>query len=538
MKDSAGQRRAGDVADGFGRNVMTASASGSRGYNAAVDLVDRHIAAGRGAKAAFVDQTLTLTYAGLAAQTNRMANLLDTYQIPRESRIGVLMHDCVEWPVAFLGAIKAGVVPVAFNTLLTTEQYAYMLEDCRAKALFVSAALLNQVQPILARLPHLKYVFVVGGEAPAYALSLASELAHHSDQYKAADTSPDEPAFWLYSSGSTGNPKGTKHVHSSLMETANTYAAQVLGMREDDVIFSAAKFFFAYGLGNSLTFPLSVGATAVLLSGRPTPESVFGMLKQHQPTIFFGVPTLYSAMLAYPAGGKENGSAKLRLCASAGEALPEEIGRAWMAKFGVDLLDGIGSTEMLHIFLSNRPGDIKLGSTGKAVPGYTLRLVDDTGHDVADGEVGELLIKGASAAEGYWNQRAKSQATFEGSWCRSGDKYIRDAGGYYTYQGRTDDMFKVSGIWVSPFEVESALVSHPDILEAAVIAHDDGDGLAKPKAFVVLKDGHKASPALVAALQEHVKAKAGPWKYPRWIEIMDTLPKTATGKIQRFKLRS
>ncbi len=265
---------------------------------------------------------------------------------------------------------------------------------------------------------------------------------------------------------------------------------------------------------------------------------MFRIMKQHQPTLFFGVPTLYAAMLAYPQGGKANGSQRLRLCMSAGEALPAEVGRTWMEHYGVDILDGIGSTEMLHIFLSNRRGEIKLGSTGKAVPGYELRIVDEAGSDVPDGDVGELLIKGTTAAEGYWTQRGKTQTTFEGGWCRSGDKYIRDTDGFYTCQGRTDDMFKVSGIWVSPFEVEGALISHPAILEAAVIAHEEGDGLIKPKAFVVLKPGYAADDKLIPTLQEHVKAKAGPWKYPRWIEIMDTLPKTATGKIQRFKLRS
>jgi 4-hydroxybenzoate-CoA ligase len=507
-------------------------------YNAAVDLVDGHLAAGRGAKPAFIDPTSTLTYAGLAEGVNRFANLMRTYGIAREARIAVLMLDTVDWPVTFLGAIKAGVVPVALNTLMSTDQYAYMLSDCRAQAVVVSAQLLPTIQPILGSLPFLRHVFVAGGDAPAYALALQSELAAQSPEAVAADTSADEPAFWLYSSGSTGNPKGTKHVHSSLMATARTYGQQTVGLVESDVVYSAAKLFFAYGLGNSLTFPLAVGATALLNPDRPTPDSVFALLKAHNPTIFFGVPTLYAAMLASPQGTKADSSNRLRLCLSAGEQLPNEVGRAWIERFGVEVLDGIGSTEMLHIFLSNRRGDIKLGTTGKAVPEYTLRIVDEANQDVPDGEPGELLIQGPSAAEGYWNQRAKSQTTFEGGWCRSGDKYIRDAEGYYTCQGRTDDMFKVSGIWVSPFEVEAALLAHPDIMEAGVVAHDGGDGLLKPKAFVALKPGRIASATLVVELQELVKAKAGPWKYPRWIEVMDSLPKTATGKIQRFKLRA
>ena len=507
-------------------------------YNAAVELVDPHGPAGRGAKAAFIDQTETLSYAGLAERVNQAANLMHTYAIPREARVAVLMLDTVDWPVVFLGAIKAGVVPVALNTLMTTEQYGYMLADSRAHALFVSAQVLPVVQPLLGTLPLLKHVFVSGGEAPAYALSLRGELAHQSPKCTAADTRPDEPAFWLYSSGSTGSPKGTKHVHSSLIATAKAYGAEILGLTADDVVYSAAKFFFAYGLGNSLTFPLSVGATTVLLDGRPTPDSVYGILRQHQPTVFCGVPTLYAAMLAHGGGVKQPMSDRLRLCISAGEQLPAEVGRAWMQRTGVDLLDGIGSTEMLHIFLSNRRGDVKLGSTGKAVPGYTLRIIDEAGADVPDGEIGELIVQGPSAAEGYWSQRAKSQSTFRGPWTYSGDKYVRDADGTYTCQGRTDDMFKVSGIWVSPFEVEAALLTHDAVLEAAVVAHEEGDGLIKPKAFVALKPGMTVTPTLTQELQDAVKAKAGPWKYPRWVEFVETLPKTATGKIQRFKLRA
>jgi 4-hydroxybenzoate-CoA ligase len=504
--------------------------------NAASVMIDIHAAEGRNAKAAFIDHAETLTYAALAEHCNRMANLIETYGVPREARIALLLLDTVDYPVAFWGAIKAGRVPVALNTLLNTEQYAYMLSDSRAQALVVSAALLPVVQPILGKLPFLKYVFVSGGDAPAYALSFRSELDQQSAHFATTDTSPDETAFWLYSSGSTGMPKGTRHVHSSLMATARLFGQGVLGIKEDDVCFSAAKIFFAYGLGNTMSFPLSVGATSILLPERPTPTSVFRILQQHNPTLFFGVPTLYSAMLAHPGAGPAQGSNRLRLCVSAGEALPEEVGKTWRDKFSVDIIDGIGSTEMLHIYVSNRPGDVAYGTSGRPVPGYQVRLVSDTGNDVPDGEVGELLVSGPSAADGYWNQREKSRATFEGKWTRSGDKYVRDANERYVYQGRTDDMFKVSGIWVSPFEVESALVSHADVLEAAVVPAEDTDGLLKPKAFVVLKSG-AGNAALAQALQEHVKAKAGMWKYPRWIEFTDALPKTATGKIQRFKLR-
>lgn len=507
-------------------------------YNATADMVDAHLAAGRGAKAAFIDTSETLTYAALAERTNRVANLLRTYGILREARVALLLLDTVDYPPVFWGAVKAGVVPVALNTLLTVEQYRYILEDSRAQAVFVSAPLLDAIKPILGQLPFLKYVFVAGGEPPSYALGLRDELTHQSAIAETAETCADEIAFWLYSSGSTGMPKGTRHVHSSMMETARLYGKGVLGIREDDIMFSAAKIFFAYGLGNAMSFPLSVGATTILLPERPTPESVFRTLKQHEPTIFAGVPTLYAAMLHFPGATREASSTRLRQCISAGEALPEEVGKTWRQRFGVDILDGIGSTEMLHIFVSNRPDDVRYGTSGKPVPGYLVRLVNEAGQDVADDEVGELLVSGPSAADGYWNQREKSRATFEGAWTRSGDKYIRDAHGYYTYQGRTDDMFKVSGIWVSPFEVESALVTHPSVLEAAVVPKEDDDGLIKPRAIVVLKPGQTADETLIGSLKDHVKAKAGAWKYPRWVEVTDALPKTATGKIQRYKLRT
>jgi benzoate-CoA ligase len=352
--------------------------------------------------------------------------------------------------------------------------------------------------------------------------------------HRVAATCCDDACFWLYSSGSTGTPKGTVHLHSHLIQTAELYARPVLGIREDDVVFSAAKLFFAYGLGNSLTFPMSVGATTVLLPTRPTPEDVFTVLTKHKPTIFYGVPTLYAALLAH-AGRPPRDALRLRVCTSAGEALPAEIGKRWTADYGCEILDGIGSTEMLHIFLSNRPGRVRYGTTGEAVPGYELRIVGDDGLECAPGEIGELQIKGPSAAIMYWNNRAKTKSTFAGDWTKSGDKYTRDADGYYTYGGRSDDMLKVGGIYVSPFEVEASLTTHPAVLEAAVIGVADGEGLLKPKAFVVLKPGQQAD---AAALQAHVKSMLAPYKYPRWIEFVPELPKTATGKIQRFKLRA
>jgi 4-hydroxybenzoate-CoA ligase len=508
-------------------------ASGS--YNAVTWLLDRNIEEGRAAKLAFTDTVCELSYGDLQKQSCRVANLLRHLGVRREERVAMIMLDTTDFPAVFLGAIRAGIVPVPLNTLLTADQYAYVLADCRARVLFISEALLPVVKDIIGRMPDLDHVIVAGKDAHGHR-KLSDELAGQSDAFVTAATHPDEPAFWLYSSGSTGMPKGVRHLHSSLAATAETYAKQVLGIREDDVGLSAAKLFFAYGLGNALTFPMSVGATTILNSERPTPAVMFALMHKYNPSIFFGVPTLFSAMLNDETLKGERGGKALRICTSAGEALPESVGNSWKARFGVDILDGVGSTELLHIFLSNAPGDIKYGSSGRPVPGYQVRLVNEAGHDVPDGEVGELLVDAPSAGEGYWNQRSKSRRTFEGHWTRTGDKYIRDAEGRYTFCGRSDDMFKVSGIWVSPFEVESALITHPAVLEAAVVPEADPEGLLKPKAYVVLR-ADAATDGLHDALKEHVKQKIGPWKYPRWIDVVDSLPKTATGKIQRFKLR-
>ena len=448
----------------------------------------------------------------------------------------MIMLDTVDFPIVFLGAIRAGIVPVPLNTLLTSEQYAYVLADCRARVLFISEALLPVVKDMLGRMPDLEHVIVAGNDAHGHK-KLSDEIARESDSFATAATHADEPAFWLYSSGSTGMPKGVRHLHSNLAATAETYAKQVLGIREDDVGLSAAKLFFAYGLGNALTFPMSVGATTVLNSERPTPATMFELMNKYHPRSSIGVPTLFSAMLNDETLKNERGGSRLRICTSAGEALPESVGNSWKSRFGVDILDGVGSTELLHIFLSNAPGDIKYGSSGKPVPGYKVRLVNEAGADVADGEVGELLVDAPSAGEGYWNQRSKSRQTFEGHWTRTGDKYIRDADGRYTFCGRSDDMFKVSGIWVSPFEVESALITHPAVLEAAVVPEADPEGLAEAEGVRGAARRTRKTDGLHDALKEHVKQKIGPWKYPRWIDVVDSLPKTATGKIQRFKLR-
>ena len=496
-----------------------------RSYNAAEDLVGGNLKAGRAGKIAYLDDAGQCTFGELADRVNRFGNHLLSLGLRMEDRILIAMHDSIDWPVAFLGAIKAGIVPVAVNTLLTPKDYEYMLSDSRAKALLVSPALKPQFDPFLSKLPFLKHVL----------LSPFREILEKSNgTLAAAPTTCDDPCFWLYSSGSTGMPKGTVHVHSSMRQSAELYAKGVVGLRESDVVFSAAKFFFAYGLGNSLSFPLAVGASAVLMAERPTPDAVFKRLTERKPSVFYGVPTLYAAMLASPAFPKKE-VLNLRTCISAGEALPPQIAKSFKEKTGIDILDGIGSTEMLHIFLSNRPGELRHGTTGKAVPGYELRLVDEQGNDVKQGDLGELLIKGPTAANLYWNNRAKSRSTFVGEWTRSGDKYSMDADGFYAYGGRTDDMLKVSGIWVSPAEVEAALVSHEAVLEAAVVGHEDDQKLVKPKAFVVLKPGKEAT---TEELQDYVKSKLAPYKYPRWIEFASELPKTATGKIQRFKLRA
>ncbi|MEO8203436.1 MAG: benzoate-CoA ligase family protein [Betaproteobacteria bacterium] len=503
-----------------------------REYNAAVDLVERNLKAGRAGKVAYIDDAGRYTFGELAERVNRAANALCALGLRREERVALALLDTIDFPAAFLGAIKAGIVPVALNTLLTTPDYEYMLRDSRAQAVIVSEPLLKAFLPLVGRLPDLKHVIVAGSQAHGHPLWSAL-LAEAGSEFSAAPTLADDICFWLYSSGSTGAPKGTVHLHSHLIRTADLYAIPVLGIRESDVVFSAAKLFFAYGLGNALTFPLAVGATTVLMAERPTPDAVFKRLTGHKPTIFYGVPTLFAGMLVSPDFPPRQDLA-LRVGTSAGEALPPEILKRFAERTGVELLDGIGSTEMLHIFISNRPGDVKPGTTGKAVPGYDLRLVDESGNDVKDGELGELQISGPTSAIMYWNQRDKTKATFQGPWTKSGDKYTRIEGGYYAYGGRSDDMLKVGGIYVSPAEVEAALVSHAAVLECAVVGHEDADKLVKPKAFVVLKPGAKASGE---ELQAHVKSKLAPYKYPRWVEFVAELPKTATGKIQRFKLR-
>ena len=516
-----------------------------RPYNAVSDFIDANVARGLGSKVAFADPERSITYGELQKRSCQFAAALHRLGFRQEDRIALLLPDSIDYPVAFWGAIRAGVVVIPLNIFLNPEQYGYILSDSRACALVAAAPLLDSVLPVLHRAPRLRNVIQLGDSLNDKAASSGRNvhlfeelLARETGDVHVAPTVSDEVAFWMYTSGSTGDPKGVKHVHSSLMATARLFGQGILGIREDDVVFSAAKLFFSYGLGNAMLFPMSVGATSALWPQRPTPETVFATLRQHNPTIFYAVPSLYTALLAHADICKGACSQRLRICVSAGEALPAHIGERWKAVVGVDVLDGIGSTEMLQTFLSNRPGDVRYGSTGKPVPGYDLKIVDENGAELGVDEIGELIVRGPTAGEGYWNQRIKSRRTFAGEWTYTGDKYMRDAEGYYYYCGRTDDMFKVSGMWVSPFDVEAALVSHEAVLEAAVIGKEDNDGLIKPKAFIVLKNGYAADETFLETLKIHVKERAGPWKYPRWIDIRTALPRTATGKIQRFKLRN
>jgi benzoate-CoA ligase len=490
----------------------------------------------RAQKIAYIDDQRTLSYGDLEQRARQLAQFLHDTGVHREQRVLLLMHDCNDWPVAFLGSIFAGIVPVAVNTLLTADDYLYMLQHSRARTVLVSNALLAPLRAAMQAGTHdVDTVLVsrVDGSLQPGEQDLEACLQVSESMATAAVTSPDDIGFWLYSSGSTGNPKGTVHTHANPYWTSKLYGKGVMGINEQDICFSAAKLFFAYGLGNALTFPLSVGATTVLLAGRPTPDLIYQKLLEHQPTIFFGAPTGYVAMLA-AADLPAPDSLALRLAVSAGEALPAELAQRFTRHFGVDVIDGIGSTEMLHIYVSNRPGAVRYGSSGTPVPGYDIELRGDAGEPVADGEIGDLYVRGPSAAIMYWNNRVRSLDSFQGEWTKSGDKYVRNQDGSYTCSGRSDDMLKVSGMYVSPFEVEATLAEHAAVLETAVIGKTDDAGLVKSKAFVVLGEGQQVSED---ELKNFVKERLAPYKYPRYVEFVDELPKTATGKIQRFRLR-
>ncbi len=505
-------------------------------FNFAQHLIELN--SGHPSKTAYIDDDGAMSYDELSLRLQKLAAALLDLGIRREERVLLLMQDTSDWPVCFLGSLYAGIVPVAVNTLLTADDYAYMLQHGRAQAVMVSASLLPTLQAAMHKASHEVRSVIVSRSVDSHPNGLSIRTLEEVFKSYAplpnpAKTSPHDPGFWLYSSGSTGRPKGTVHSHGNLYWTTKLYGQPILGITSSDICFSAAKLFFAYGLGNSLTFPLSVGATAILMGERPTPEAVFKRLTRLKPTVFFGAPTGFAGMLASDKRPSKHDVA-LRLCSSAGEALPRDLGQRFSNHFGCEIIDGIGSTEMLHIFLSNRPGEVRYGTTGKPVDGYEIELRDESGKPVADGEIGDLYIKGPSSALMYWGNREKSRETFQGAWTKSGDKYVRSPDGYYTYAGRSDDMLKVSGIYVSPFEVEATLMQHPAVLECAVIGVEDAEGLLKTKAFVVLQTGQKTDEA---ALKAFVKEHLAPYKYPRSIEFVDELPKTATGKIQRFRLR-
>jgi len=500
-------------------------------YNAAEALLARNRA--HPTRVAVTDDRGSTTFGELEVLAARAAKALRGLGLEPEQRVMLCLQDSVEFHACFLGAMLLGALPVPINTLLTTEDYSQLLADSRARLLVVSAALYPKLRDAVKAAPSLTAVIIEGDSIDGHP-ALGVLMDQSSSARPQLLTTPDDVAFWLYSSGSTGRAKGVMHLHGSLEETARLYGEAVLGVRADDVIFSAAKLFFAYGLGNALTFPLFAGARSVLRRERPTPASVLKTLAEEKVTIFCGVPTLFAAMLADRAPPPP---LALRCCISAGEALPEEVGRRFRERFGVDILDGIGSTEMLHIFISNRHGQVRYGASGQPVAGYEAQLRNEAGEVLNGQAEGLLWVKGPSAAVGYWNNRARSLETFHGPWTRTGDNYARLADGTYVYSGRSDDMLKVGGIWVSPFEVESALLCHAAVLECAVVGHADEAELVKPKAFVVLKVPGQASPALADELKLFVKEKLAPYKYPRWVEFVAELPKTATGKIQRFRLR-
>lgn len=500
-------------------------------FNAADDLLAPNLAA-RPGKVAIIDHRGWCTYAELAGRVARMAGAFAALGVERGDRVLLCLLDTRDFPTVFLGAIRAGVVPVPLNTLLTAQDYAWILENSEAKAVFVTGDLAPHWTAIAEANPDVRFVSSEGGP-----WTDLESLIDAAEPAGVADTRRDDVAFWLYTSGSTGRPKGAMHRHASMRLTANFYGIGTAGFREDDVVLSVAKQFFAYGLGNALTFPYAAGATVVLHRERAIPDAISDLIVRHGVSILGGVPTFFAGWLTHTSCPSSEQAPSLRLALSAGEALPAYLGEAFRTRFGADILDGLGSTEMLHIFLSQRPGAVRYGCTGLPVDGYRLRLLNDAGEECAAGEVGDLHVCGATSAGAYWRNPEKTAATFRDGWTVTGDKYVRDEGAWYSYAGRGDDMLKVGGIYVSPIEVEEALSSHDDVIEAAVVGAPDADDLIKPRAYVVLKAGVSAGAETETALKNHVKALLAPYKYPRWIVFLDELPKTATGKIQRFRLR-
>jgi benzoate-CoA ligase len=507
-------------------------------FNVATHFVDRNVLEGRGNKIAIECEDERVSYRQLLERTNRVGNALRKLGVRPEERVILLLLDGPEFLYCFFGAIKIGAVAVPINTLLKPSEYEYFFKDSRAGVVVVSEALLPQLRLIQReQLRYLREIVVAGGPNPHHpCLGELRDAA--SPELEPAPTSKDDAAFWLYSSGSTGVSKGCVHLHHDMVVSSELYARGILGMNENDCCYSVARLFFAYGLGNAGYFPLHCGATTILSPARPTPAAIYANIERYRPTLFFSVPTNYAALLAQRReDGKEFDLSSVRHAISAGEALPAPLFERFKKRFGVEILDALGSTETLHMVIANRPGEARPGSSGKIIPGFKARIVDDAGRLVTPGEIGSLLIEADSTCVAYWNQHEKTKETFEGHWFRTGDKYYQDKDGYFWYAGRADDLFKVNGRWVSPTEVESTLIAHPAILEAAVIAREDEAELTKPAAYVVVNAGFTPSEQLACDLQGWVAERIGAYKRPRWIEYLPELPKTATGKLQRFKLR-
>jgi benzoate-CoA ligase family protein len=519
------------------RSKSPAAIAFEAGFNVAVPFVDRHVPEGRGAKVAIRTAAGDVTYAELAANVNRCGNALRAAGVEKGQRLLLVVKDCPEFFYLFWGAIKAGVLPVPLNTILRAVDYKGMIEDSACSGLAYSPEFAAEVEPALAAArPGPALVLPIAPGDGDGGRSLRALMERASPELAAVPAAATAPAFWLYSSGSTGKPKGVVHRHRDMVATSQLYGHDTLGIREGDVIFSAAKLFFAYGLGNAMTFPLWTGATAVLLDARPTAKNTLETIERFRPTFYFGVPTMYAAQLQALEQARPDLSS-LRACVSAGEPLPADVFRRWKERTGLEVLDGLGSTEALNTFLSNVPGGARPGTSGKPVPGYEVRIVDDRGAEVGPNVTGRLQVKGPSLAPYYWNNPERTAQTMVGDWVNTGDTYFQDDEGYFHYCGRSDDMLKVGGIWCSPIEIEACLVDHQSVLEAAVVGRQDGNGLVKPEAWVVLRDGRTPSPALAEELMAHCKSRLAPYKFPRGIHFVEELPKTATGKIQRYRLR-
>lgn len=505
-------------------------------FNVAEYFIDRNLDEGRSDQTAIFFQDQKLSYGHVAEQVRRASNAFLSGGISPGDRVMITLFDSPNFVAAFWGAIRMGAIPIPANTMLSADECAFMLRDSGARGLVIEEILLQKVAASLSQLSELKSIWIAGAQ-PSNHINLEHALAQSSAVAVAARTRRDDPAFWLYTSGSTGKPKAAIHRHRDMVYCFDLYARQVLGIGPRDITFSTSKLYFAYGLGNALYFPFGVGASTVLLADRPTPEKILDIMVRHRPTFFYAVPTIYASLLQAP-GADTSHWASVRRAVSAGEALPAPVWARFKEKFGVSIIDGIGSTEILHMFISNRPGDCVPGCSGKLVPGYEARIVNEQCADAPPGQVGELHVRGASAAAGYWNREELTRATFRGDWAVTGDKYFRDEQDYFWYCGRSDDMMKVSGLWVSPLEVESALLTHPAVHECAVVAMVDNDGLTKPKAFVVLKDAAFPPAEIETVLIQFLKTLLPGYKVPQWIVQADSLPRTATGKIQRFKLRT